>query len=64
MTDVIDAEGWVIWNGTNLALGALYYGEYKSFDPGGSFTYRVRWAVNITDPEVAAQFGTSFISGA
>jgi pectinesterase len=42
MTDVIDAEGWVIWNGTNLALDALYYGECKSFGPGRSFTYRVR----------------------
>ncbi|KAG0601267.1 hypothetical protein M758_11G097300 [Ceratodon purpureus] len=64
MTNVINAAGWVDWNGTNFALATLYFAEYQNFGPGGNFTNRVSWATNITDPEVAAQYSISFISGA
>ena len=62
ITDFIDAESWIDGYGTDFALGTLFYGEYKNFDPGGDFTHRVMWATtNITNPEVAAQYGISFI---
>lgn len=39
---LIDAEGWVAWNG-NFGLRTLYYGEYMNSGGGASVARRVKW---------------------
>ncbi|KAK3194148.1 hypothetical protein Dsin_025458 [Dipteronia sinensis] len=40
--DLVDAAGWLEWNGT-FALSTLYYGEYKNRGPGSNTSGRVTW---------------------
>ncbi|KAG7559541.1 Invertase/pectin methylesterase inhibitor domain superfamily [Arabidopsis thaliana x Arabidopsis arenosa] len=42
MSDAINPEGWLEWNG-NFALDTLYYGEYMNSGPGASLDRRVKW---------------------
>lgn len=42
MEDVIEAAGWLEWNGT-VGLDTLYYGEYMNRGPGSNTGARVRW---------------------
>ncbi|KAI9181737.1 hypothetical protein LWI28_018085 [Acer negundo] len=40
--DLVDAAGWLEWNGT-FALSTLYYGEYMNRGPGSNTSGRVTW---------------------
>lgn len=41
MSDVVNAEGWLEWNGTSVFLDTLYYAEYKNHGPGARVQNRV-----------------------
>ncbi|XP_020263019.1 LOW QUALITY PROTEIN: probable pectinesterase/pectinesterase inhibitor 25 [Asparagus officinalis] len=39
----IDPKGWIEWNGTEFALGTLFYGEFDNYGPGSDTSGRVQW---------------------
>ncbi|XP_047322637.1 putative pectinesterase/pectinesterase inhibitor 22 [Impatiens glandulifera] len=65
MTGLVQPRGWLEWYG-DFALGTLWYGEYKSYGPGGSLIGRVNWpGYHIIQDSNVAKFFTAgnFIDG-
>lgn len=65
MSGLVQPRGWLEWYG-NFALGTLWYGEYRSYGPGGSLSGRVKWpGYHIIRDANAASFFTvrRFIDG-
>ncbi|PON35769.1 Pectinesterase inhibitor domain containing protein [Parasponia andersonii] len=66
MSNIINSEGWMDWEGGTYRLDTLYYGEYKNSGPGSELGGRVKWPGFhvITKSSVASAFTVAeFIQG-
>ncbi|KAL2608775.1 hypothetical protein R1flu_027348 [Riccia fluitans] len=61
--NLVDPEGWLLWNGDTSQSKTVYYAEYKNIGPGSGVTQRVTWSYQISNPTDAQKFTpNSFLS--
>lgn len=61
--ELVDPQGWILWNKNASSNGHVDYGEYANFGPGSNFLGRVSWSKQLT-PWEALDYGVDkFLKG-